>query len=317
MRKALQIKAYRRMLLIRFFEEQVEKLFTSGLVRGTAHTCVGQEAAAVGVCFALKKGDRVTSTHRGHGHFLAQGANPGKMMAELFGKESGYSRGRGGSQLMADYRLGFMGSNGITGAGLPLATGVALAMKMRHIENVALCFFGDGAVNQGAFHESLNMAAIWNLPVLFVCENNLYAMSTPVEKNLVDDNIAAKAAAYGIRGDQVDGNDIKKVYAAISKARMRAIAKGGPTLIECKTYRFLGHSRGDPRKYRTREEEVRWKKQDPVRLFALDLIKNKIITKEDKKHYLKEAKQKIREAIQFAKQSSFPDPNSLLEGVFA
>lgn len=223
------------MLVIRRFEERVEELFSKGLIAGTAHPAIGQEAVAVGVCDTLRKGDYVTSTHRGHGHFLACGGDPGRMMAELFGKETGYSRGRGGSQVMADFSLGFLGANGITGGSIALATGAALSLKRQGTGGVVVCFFGDGAANQGSFHESLNMAAIWKIPVLYVCENNRYAMSMLVENSMAITDIAARADGYGIEGASVDGNDLQAVKDVTRDACKRARNGDGPTLIECKT----------------------------------------------------------------------------------
>jgi TPP-dependent pyruvate/acetoin dehydrogenase alpha subunit len=221
-RQTLGIRQYRTMLVIRLFEEAVETLFSRGLIKGTAHPAIGQEAVAVGACGALCRGDYVTSTHRGHGHFIAMGGDPRRIMAELYGKRTGYSRGRGGSQLMADFRLGFLGANGITGGGIPVATGVALSAKLRGTGRIALCFFGDGAANQGTFHESLNMAGLWKLPVVYVCENNMYAMSMRVSDAVPVPDLAVRAAGYGMPGQVVDGNDLPAVQAAVREATARA-----------------------------------------------------------------------------------------------
>lgn len=253
------------MLRIRAFEEAVERLFSEGRIRGTAHTAIGQEAVAVGVCAALEAGDYITSTHRGHAHLIARGGDPRRMMAELFGRATGYSRGRGGSQMMADRSLGFLGGNGITGGAMPVATGLALHCMMEKTGSVAVCFFGDGAANQGTFHESINLAAIWRLPVVFVCENNGYAMSMPAAKGVAaGGNIAGRAAGYAIPGLTVDGNDPFMVHQAASGAISRARSGEGPSLLECRTYRLSGHSRGDPCIYRPRDEETAAHQEEPI-----------------------------------------------------
>ncbi len=308
---------YRTMLLIRFFEEKVEDLFRRGAIKGTSHPATGQEACAVGACAALGKKDYVTSTHRGHGHMIARGGDPSKIMAELFGKESGYSRGRGGSQLMADFQLGFLGSNGITGGGLPLATGVALSAKLRHTRRVVACFFGDGASNQGTFHESLNMASLWKLPVIYICENNLYAMSTNIKNSMAVKNVAERAAAYAMEGVRVDGNDVLAVHDAVHMARVKAKKGDGPSLIECATYRLSGHSRGDPRKYRTAAEEKEWEAKEPIKHLRKLLLKKKYMTGKESTAIRKEARQIIAEAVKFSKRSKFPDESTLTEGLFA
>jgi TPP-dependent pyruvate/acetoin dehydrogenase alpha subunit len=268
------------MLLIRHFELRVDALFAAGALKGTSHLAVGQEATAVGAVSALRADDYLASNHRGHGHFLARGAEPRRMMAELFGKATGYAQGRGGTQHMADFSIGFLGMNGITGGMLAIATGAAFSARYRHSGQLALAFFGDGASNQGTFHESLNMAAIWRLPVIYLCENNLYAMSSPARALVSVADIATRAAAYGMPGVMVDGNDVEAVHAAVTEAAARARAGDGPTLIEAKTYRTLGHSRGDLRAYRTREEEEAWALRDPITLFANRLRAEQILTEE-------------------------------------
>lgn len=260
------------MLLIRRFEERVDHLFAAGELRGTSHLSVGQEAVAVGVCAALQPCDYLASNHRGHGHFLARGAEPRRIMAELFGTQGGYSRGRGGTQHMADLSLGFLGMNGITGGMLPIAAGAAFSARYRHSGQVAVAFFGDGASNQGTFHETLNMAAIWRLPVVFVCENNCYAMSSPACAMVSVAHIADRAAAYGLPGHTVDGNDVLAVRDTAQHAVDRARAGDGPTLLEANTYRTLGHSRGDLCVYRTREEEAEWADRDAIARFRAWLI---------------------------------------------
>ncbi len=311
------IEAYRLMLTIRCFEEKVEELFSRGLIGGTTHPASGQEAVAVGACAALEKDDYVTSTHRGHGHMIARGGDPNRIMAELYGKETGYSRGRGGSQLMMDLSLGFLGSNGITGGGIPIATGAALSSQRRKSGQVALCFFGDGASNQGTFHESLNMAGLWKLPVVYVCENNLYAMSTPVAQAVPIPHIADRAASYGFPGQVVDGNDVLAVHQAVAAACARARRGEGPTLLECKTYRFSGHSRGDPRKYRTVEEELAWREKGPLARFKAELTSRGLLTGRADQALKRDVKRRVAEAVAFARKSPAPDPATLGEGVFA
>lgn len=256
------------MLLIRRFEERIDRLFAAQELRGTSHLYVGQEAVAVGAMATLRADDYVTSNHRGHGHFLAKGGDPNRIMAELFGKETGYSAGRGGTQHMADFSIGFLGMNGITGGMMPIAVGAAFSARYRGSDQLAVAFFGDGASNQGTFHESLNMAAIWRLPVIFLCENNCYAMSSPACRLVSAANIADRAAGYGMPGVTVDGNDVLAVRDAVTAAAERARRGDGPTLLEAKTFRTLGHSRGDLCVYRTREEEADWAARDPITRFA-------------------------------------------------
>lgn len=308
---------YRRLVLIRRFEETIEDLFQKGDIKGTAHAGIGQEAIPVGTASVLRPGDLVTSTHRGHGHFLALGADPKRLMAELFGKATGYSGGRGGSQLMADFDLGFLGANGITGGSLPLATGAALSARNRQSGQVVVCFFGDGACNQGTFHESLNMAAIWKLPVIFLCENNLYAMSTHVQCAMAVPRIADRAAAYGMPGETIDGNDVEAVQACVATARTRAEKGQGPTLIEANTYRLSGHSRGDPRLYRTREEEATWRARDPIQHFRTVAATAGTLSEEAADAIDGDVEATVTACVDFSRQSPYPDPAGLEEGVWA
>jgi TPP-dependent pyruvate/acetoin dehydrogenase alpha subunit len=265
---------YYQMLKIRRFEEALNDLYAQGYINGTLHLCVGQEAVAVGVCGALNIDDYITSTHRGHGHFIAKGGDITRMMAELFGLREGYCGGAGGTQHMADFSIGHLGSNGITGGQIPVATGAALALKLAEKKQVVACFFGDGAANEGLFHESLNMASIWNLPIIYICENNLYAMSTPFQKAFNIHDIAIRSVAYGMRGRVVDGMDVLEVKNEAAEAVEAARNGKGPTLIECKTYRFSGHSKSDPRIYRTRQEEALWQEKDPINLLKKKLYGN-------------------------------------------
>ncbi|MFA4029841.1 MAG: hypothetical protein GDYSWBUE_001150 [Candidatus Fervidibacterota bacterium] len=307
----------RKMWLIRFFEMALDELFGKGLIMGTSHFCAGQEAVAVGACAALRPDDAVTSNHRGHGHFIAKGGDPKRIMAEIFGRGTGYVGGRGGSQHMACFEIGFVGSNGITGGGIPIATGVALAFKLRGLDRVALCFFGDGAANTGYFHESLNMASIWKLPVIYLCENNLYAMSTPFDYAFPVEDVAARAAAYGIPSRIVDGNDVLAVRDAVKEAADRARSGYGPMLIEAKTYRYYGHSKSDYREYRTRDEELDWQRRDPIVRFERFLLSNGIAASEEIDEIRRSARAEIDEAVAFAEASPEPDERFVTYGVFA
>ncbi len=311
------LKAYEMMLTIRFFEEAIEKLFREGRIMGTAHTCIGQEAVAVGIAEALDPQDAMTTTHRGHGHFLARGADPGRAMAELFGRETGFSRGRGGSQMMMDPSIGFYGANGITGGSIPFATGLALDAKLRGTSRVTACFFGDGASNQGVFHESLNIAALWNLPVLYVVENNGYAMSTATRNGLAVERIADRAAAYRIPGRTIDGNNLNDVYETAYAMLGEIRAGHGPALLECRTYRLSGHSKGDPRVYRSREEENEAWKDDPVLRLETHLQAKGQISEEDITRARSATRARINAAVSFAENSPLPDPNSLKDALFA
>ena len=305
------------MLLIRRFEETLNELFASGSITGTTHLCIGQEACAVGACAGLRADDRVFSNHRGHGHFLAKGGEPRRMMAELFGKAAGYSRGRGGSQHMACFEIGFMGSNGITGGTMPIATGAALSAKLQREDRVVLVFFGEGAANQGTFHESLNMAGAWELPVIYFCENNLYAMSTPFSQVSAVPEVATRAQSYGMPGRVIDGNDVLAVRASVAEAADRARAGDGPTLIEAKTYRQLGHSKSDNREYRTDAEEAEWRARDPIPRFANLLHEQGVLTLEAAEELRASVEREIEEAVAFARETPEPDPREAGEGLFA
>ena len=294
----------RQMLLIRRFEEKLDELFSSGVIKGTSHLYAGQEAVACGVCAVLRDDDLMTSTHRGHGHFLAKGGDAGALMAEIWGKSGGPSKGRGGSQHVADYSIGFLGSNGITAGGLPIATGAALSAQMRQSGQIVVTFFGEGGANQGTFHESLNMAAIWKLPVLFICENNRYAMSTRFDEAFATPDIAARAAGYGVPGTVTDGSDFFAVRAAIEVAAQRARDGDGPSLLEMKTYRYYGHSKSDMRDYRTREEEAGERLRDPI----LQLRAAMKISDDDYAQIAAEVETEIEAAVEFARTSPEPAP---------
>ena len=314
-------QALSRMILIRDFEERVEEVFVSGKVRGTAHTCIGQEAipVALGQCYQKGGlhggGDLITSTHRGHGHFLGVGADPNRVMAELFGREGGYSRGRGGSQLMADYQMGFIGANGIVAGSASPATGMALAFKQRSEARVAICYLGDGSLAQGSLFEAMNMAGLWHLPVLFVVEYNNYAMSTPASAALATENLATMAQLHDLNYSEVDGNDYIKLHHTFFQT-LASVRQGTPALMRCNTYRQSGHSRGDKRVYRTREEESQWKDRDPIDMLIAAIIDRGGLNKEIEE-IRKSSADAVEKAITFSEQSPFPDPAGMNRGVFA
>lgn len=306
-----------QMWLVRDFDEKVDEFFAKGLIHGTTHLCVGQEATAIGGCAALRPIDKITSTHRGHGHCIGKGAEPNGMMAELFGRATGYCKGKGGSMHIADVDKGNLGANGIVGGGIPLAVGAALTSKMKNLGYVVLCYFGDGASNEGSFHESLNLASIWKLPVVFLCENNQYGMSGWVKEMVNIQNISDRASGYGIPGVTIDGNDILEVMSTVDEAVKRARTGEGPTLIEAKTYRWKGHSKSDARKYRTREEEAEWKQRDPIRRFRAYLVGNGVITSEEADALETKAAEEIEAAVRFAEESPLASLDSIEQDVYA
>ncbi len=308
---------YQKMVEIRKFDLKVDELFKKNMIWGTCHLYVGEEATAVGTCAALESDDYITSTHRGHGHCIAKGADIKRMMAELLGKETGYCKGRGGLMHIVDVSTGNLGANGIVGAGIPIATGAALASKRRKDGKVTVCFFGDGAVNVGPFHESLNMASIWKLPVVYVCENNQYAMSTSVQKATAVRDIAVRGQSYDMPGVVVDGNDVIAVFETVSEAVSRARRGDGPTLVESKTYRFFGHSKSDPRVYRSREEEQMWMAKDPIPRLA-NLLKEKgMATEEELKSIDELVDKEMEEALEFALNSPLPKLEEIAKYVYA
>ncbi|MGQ0568493.1 MAG: thiamine pyrophosphate-dependent dehydrogenase E1 component subunit alpha [Armatimonadota bacterium] len=307
----------RTMLLIRSFEEKADELFAAGRVHGTMHLSIGQEAVPTGTCAALRPDDYILSTHRGHGHCLAKGADIRRMMAEFLGKETGYCRGRGGSMHIADVESGNLGANGVVAGGLPIATGVGLSIQIRRTGQVCVAFFGDGAANEGAFHESLNLASIWRLPVVFVCENNQYAMSMPVERAMNVAPISQRASAYGIPGLTIDGMRALDVCEAAQVAVDRARAGEGPTLLECVTYRYKGHSKSDRQRYRTREVVEAWRARDPIIHLRESLIADGLLSAGAADGLEQEARAAIDEALRFAEASPEPDPATLLDGVYA
>lgn len=299
-------EALRKMYLIRKFEEGAEDSYVRGLIHGTMHLSIGQEASAVAACMPLSDDDKITSTHRGHGHCVAKGADVAKMFAEFFGKETGYCRGRGGSMHIADVAKGNLGANGIVGGGLPIAVGAALSAKRLKKDYVTLCFFGDGANNEGAFHEAINMAAIWKLPVVFYCENNLYGMSMSIKRSTAVSSIADRATAYSIPGESVDGNDFSSVAEAVETAVARARAGDGPSLIEAVTYRIRGHSKSDRNRYRSKEEIEEWAEKDPIPRMAAMLVDHKIATEAEIAAIEQAATKEIEDAIETAKSDPSP-----------
>ncbi len=312
----LLLDYYKKMLELRLFELKVQELYRNGRLPGFVHLYVGEEAVAVGVCSNLEPPDLVFSTHRGHGHALAKGVPSSIVLAELWGKSTGSSGGRGGSMHMYAPEYGFMGTNGIVGAPIPLATGAALSAKVRKNGQVVVCFFGDGAVNSGSFHEAVNLGAVWDLPVVYVCENNLYATEMAFLRATKNTSVASRASAYGMLGVAVDGQDVVAVHDAAQAAINRARQGGGPTLIECKTYRYVGHHEGDPgTDYRTREEVQQWKQKDPVKLARKRLLEAGV---EEAKLQAadQEIEQLIDQAVEFAEKSPEPSPNSVHDHVF-
>ncbi len=316
----LQLAMYEQMFLIRRFEEKAIELFEKGLIRGNVHPCIGQEAVSVGVCANLRADDYMTSTHRGHGNCLAKGADAHRMIAELLGRATGYCKGKGGSMHIADFDGGNLGANGIVGGGFPIATGAGIGIQNRKTDQVVVCFFGDGAANQGTFHESLNLAALWKLPVLYVCENNQYALSTPLHESVGLPALSERGRAYGISGVRVDGNDVLEVYAKVGEAVLRARAGEGPTLLDCLTYRFFGHFTGDKGHgitYRSKEEMEEWRARCPIARFRRHLLNAGIATEARLGEMEARAMAAIAEAAQFGLDSPWPSPEEALQDVFA
>ena len=313
-----QLEMLRSMQTIRRFEERASDDYQAGAIYGVVHCYIGEEAVAVGVCSALNKDDQIISTHRGHGHCLAKGADLNRMMAELYGRQTGYCKGKGGSMHIADFSIGMLGANGIVAGGIPIVTGAGLAAQLEGKGRVAVSFFGDGASNAGPFHESINIAATWKLPMLYVCENNLYSAGTIAAETLALSDVAARAAGYGIPGVVVDGNDVMAVYEAAEAAVSRARAGQGPTLIECKTYRWRGHTerpgQEDPR---PKEEIEEWRQRDPINRFATSLMNHGILTEEAWQKMDAEILAAIEDAVKFSEESPFPDPEAAVEDIFA
>ena len=314
--KSFLLSLYRDMVRIRAFEEHAAECFTKGMLAGNIHLSIGQEAAEAGAFAAIEPRDYFTSTHRGHGHAIARGMDPKKCMAELFGKKTGYCKGKGGSMHIADLERGNLGANGVVGGGFCIATGAALMLRMKHLNNITVCFFGDGASNEGNFHESANLAAIWKLPVIFLCENNMYAMSTPQKYSMNIEHISDRASAYGIKGLELDGNNVIEVYNALCEARDYVI-HNGPMLITCNTYRYMGHSRSDANVYRTKEEIADWRNnRDPIDRMKKYLLENGF-TQSELDKIDEQTTADIEEAVDYAEKCEYPGLDTLLTDVYA
>ena len=309
---------YRKMSEIRYFEEHVWDIYTRGLMPGLAHLYIGEEGVAVGACAALRDDDYITSTHRGHGHCLAKGGQLNRMMAEIMGKEAGYCRGKGGSMHIADMSVGILGANGIVGGGFGIATGAAFSAKTRKTDQVAVCFFGDGAANQGIMMETINMAVIWNLPVIYLCENNQYGEHTAYEKVTGVENIADRGAGFGIESKIVEGSDVLEVYSVVAGAVDKARSRKGPTLLEAKTYRYRGHHVGDSGYYRT-DDEVKWwmENKDPIKLLGDHMIAAKVTTQEELDALSETVEEEVEGAVEFGREAPLPAPEQAYEDLYA
>jgi acetoin:2,6-dichlorophenolindophenol oxidoreductase subunit alpha len=315
--KEMLLKMLYDMFLARAFEEKVNEMFMQGKIHGTTHLGVGQEALAGGVSNALRPEDWIQPTHRGHGHCIAKSGNVKSIMAELFGKNTGTCKGIGGSMHIADVSAHNMGTSGIVGGTFPIAVGMGLALKMQKKDSIVTCIFGDAANNQGTFHESLNLASIWKLPILFLCENNMYGMSVPIAYSMAVDNVAVRGASYDIPSKIIDGNNVLEVYSNVAEIAEYIRSGNGPFLLECKTYRWLGHSKSDPRKYRTKEEEKEWKDRCPLKFFKGYLLENGHITESEFEEMSEQATEAIEEAVRFAESSPYSDLNDLKNLVYA
>src|SRR5437660_11645890 len=308
---------FRQMLLIRRFEEKCAESYSLGKIGGFCHLYIGQEAVGVGAISVLRPDDYVLTSYREHGQAIAKGITPDAVMAELYGKATGCSRGKGGSMHLFDADVNFLGGHAIVGGQIPLATGVAFASKYKETDQVALCFFGEAAVNQGAFHESLNMAQLWKLPCIYICENNKYGMGTSLERAMSLQNISEKACAYELESEFVDGMDVLAMRHATERAVTRAREKSAPTLIEARTYRFMGQPMSDPGKYRTRAEIEKYQERDPIKLFTATLIENDILTDKGIEEFEAEIKEEVEHAARFAEESPAPDPKELYTNIYA
>lgn len=312
------LRMYKTMLLIRRFEERAILEFQNGVLPGFIHSYIGQEAIAVGVCAHLGMDDRIVSNHRGHGHCISKGADINRMMAEIFAKKTGYCKGKGGSMHIADFEIGMLGANGIVGAGLPIATGSALAAQLEGGDRVSVVFFGDGAVGEGTFHESLNMAGIWKLPIVYVCENNMYGVNTPTSYSMAAEHVADRAAAYSMPGVVADGNDLFTVYETAKKGVERARAGDGPTLIEFETYRWRNHFEGDGLPdLRPKEELAQWQEKCPVAFVERHLLESGLADRDALDAINAEVLSQVQAAVDFAIESPLPDPEDALEDVFS
>ena len=315
--KKTLLELYQKMVTVRHFETMAQEHFAAGEIPGFIHLSIGQEASSVGVCCCLRKDDYVATTHRGHGHMIAKGADLKKMTAELFGKKDGYCKGKGGSMHIADFSIGFLGANGVVGGGLPIIAGAGLSIKLRKTDQVGVVFFGDGASNRGTVHEAMNMAAIWKLPIVFVVENNQYASTTPKDYSCSIGDLCTRAGGYDIPGVKVDGNDVLAVREVTQEAVNRARAGEGPTFLENVTYRMRGHFEGDPQKYRKQEEIETWKEKDPILRFAKVLTDNGYLSRDLADQIDREVKKEMDEALEFAMASPFPEPEEALDDLYS
>ena len=308
---------YRTMVRIRTFENRVSQEFAAGNIHGIVHLYLGEEAIATGACAHLRPDDYIVSTHRGHGHLIAKGGQTDRMMAEIFGKATGYCKGKGGSMHIADPTIGMLGANGIVGAGIPIATGAAAAAQIRGTDQVAIGFFGDGACNTSRFHEGINMGAAWKLPVVYIIENNLWMVSTRTTTVMGITELSQRAVAYGIPGVAVDGNDVVAVYEAVGEAVARARRGEGPTLIDAKTYRWHGHMEGDPQSYKPKDEVEAWMKKDPLPRFERYLAEHGVFSAKDAEAVKQDMLAEIERAVRFAKDSPYPAPDQITTDVYA
>lgn len=307
---------YKTMLTIRYFEMRVSKCFAKGQVQGFVHLCVGQEATAAGVCANLTRDDYISSTHRGHGHIISKGADIKTMMAELFGRETGYCHGKGGSMHISDTSIGVLGANGIVGGGFNLAAGAALACKRKKPGSIVVCFFGDGSSNEGSWHEAMNIAGIWKLPILFVCENNLYGISSRVDKAMMVENVSDRAAAYNMKRIIADGNNVFEVSRTAEKAIKYVREGNGPMFLEYKTYRQRGHFEGEPEVYRPKEEIEEWMKRDPIKNCEKLISESRLLDESEMEQIREDVKKSIDEAVKYAADSPFPDVSLAVEDVY-
>lgn len=313
---ALLRRMYTRMLLIRYFEEEIQYCVSHALIHGTTHLYVGEEAVAVGAIANLDETDYITSTHRGHGHAIAKGSDLNRMMAEMFGKRAGTCGGKGGSMHIADLARGNLGGNGIVGGGLPLAAGAGLSIKLLGQDRIVVCFFGDGAMNEGAFHESVNLASVWKLPVIFLCENNQYGVSTHVRQSSNVEDLAERAGAYGIPGRRVDGMDVLEMYHAVRDAK-DYVRRNGPLLLVAQTYRYLGHSKSDVNAYRTEQEILAWRARDPIPRFRAYLLDAGFCSEDELSKLEERARMDVEAAVRFAQSCEDPGLDDLLSDVYA
>jgi TPP-dependent pyruvate/acetoin dehydrogenase alpha subunit len=313
----IKIEMLRKMYQIRHFEDETEQFIIRGMIHGTCHLYTGEEATAVGAIFAVKGDDYITSTHRGHGHCIAKGSDLNIMMSELLGKRTGYCKGKGGSMHIADIDSGNLGANGEVGGSIGIATGAALTCKMKKNRKITICFFGDGAANLGIFHSSINMASIWKLPVIYLCENNIYGMSTSVKEALNIERISDRKASYGIEGLTIDGNNLIEVFNTVSHFAYECRCGRGPVLVESMTYRWKGHSKSDAQVYRKKEEIKQWMEKDPIRIYKKILIDRGLLTEEMDRDLEKEVVNQLQNAVKYAKESPFPEPSEVEEDVYA